>query len=174
MSGLENKKPHHGFLIRGMVIVPVAASVLKKENVLRSAALDMGTALMALAIIVLACFFFHLMFAKYLAFFYVHSKQQLKENIMINKQMLPVAYLFRYTPTNLQKNKQVVKNQNSSQAKTWVRRCEGPSLDIFLLWCVPLLAVPSGDTIYKLLFSENQMKGKGAVAVLKAVCLLDF
>lgn len=87
---------------------------------------------MALAVTVQA-YFSHLMFAKHLALFYMYSKQQFKADIMINKWMLPVAYLSIYTSTHVppQKNKAVDTEQNSHQA---------PGL-VFLCCCVSLYSL---------------------------------
>lgn len=86
---------------------------------------------MALAVTVHA-YFSHLMFAKHLALFYMYSKQRFKADIMINKWMLPVAYLSICTSTHVSKKKKAVDaEQSSHQAKTWVRRYKAPGL-VFL------------------------------------------
>lgn len=66
---------------------------------------------MALAVTVHA-YFSHLMFAKHLALFYMYSKQRFKADIMINKWMLPVAYLSICTSTHVpKKKKQLIQNR---------------------------------------------------------------
>lgn len=75
---------------------------------------------MALAVTVQA-YFSHLMFAKHLALFYMYSKQQFKADIMINKWMLPVAYLSIHTSTHVpppKKIRQLI--QNRTPIRPWV------------------------------------------------------